>query len=109
MSVRHVTVRPGLYRDSVRLMQISQALEALPGVDSALIAMATELNVDLLAGMGFDPPVGAGPNDMLVAVSAADESTVASALERLETELHDPGPTASGTGGTGTGGSATAG
>jgi FdrA protein len=84
-------LRPGLYRDSVRLMQISQTLTGLPGVQSCLVAMATGLNLELLAGMGFDEPAGAGPNDMLVALAADDEPALAAALERLEVELVDAG------------------
>src|SRR6266540_2097710 len=60
---RHVDLRRGSYRDSVRLMQISQALQAVPGVSAALVAMATELNLELAAGMGFAPPEAAGPAD----------------------------------------------
>jgi len=80
VTARHITVRPGLYRDSVRLMQISQTLGGLPGVRGCLIAMATGLNLELLSGMGFDPPQGAGPNDMLVALAADEEPALAAAL-----------------------------
>ena len=34
--------------------------------------MATELNLDVLAGMGFDVPAEAGPNDLVVALRADD-------------------------------------
>src|SRR6266540_1589137 len=86
---RHVDLRRGSYRDSVRLMQISQALQAVPGVSAALVAMATELNLELAAGMGFAPPEAAGPNDMVVAVAADDDSALAEALRRLDGELAD--------------------
>ena len=39
----------------------------LDGVLAAQVAMATPLNVDVLAGMGFDVPA-ASPNDMVVAL-----------------------------------------
>jgi FdrA protein len=91
--VRHVETRPGLYRDSVRLMEISTALSGLPEVDMALVAMATGLNLELLSTMGFTAPPGIGPNDLVVAVSV--ESTVDNAmtgvLERLEIELASSG------------------
>src|SRR6266511_3971133 len=86
---RHVDLRRGSYRDSVRLMQISQALQAVPGVSAALVAMATELNLELAAGMGFAPPEAAGPNDMVVAVAADDDSALAEALRHLDGELAD--------------------
>jgi len=64
---RHVEIRRGAYRDSVALMQASRAIAAVPGVTAAMIAMATELNLDLITEMGFTRPGDAGPNDMVVA------------------------------------------
>lgn len=87
---RHVDVRTGQYHDSVALMQTSRALSTLDGVASALVAMGTELNLDLLAGMGFDVPE-AGPNDLLVAVDCADEATLDRAMQELASSL--PGHT----------------
>jgi FdrA protein len=98
--MRHVESRPGLYRDSVALMQISSALTRLPAVEAALVAMGTELNLDLLAQMGFAAPAGAGPNDMLVAIATSEEAdardphTMAAVLAHLEASLS---PTASST------------
>jgi FdrA protein len=89
MTARHVELRRGTYRDSVRLMQISQVLRDVPGVSEALVAMATELNLDLAADMGFAPPPDAVPNDMVVAVAADDDATLAAAVARLEAELSD--------------------
>jgi FdrA protein len=78
-------LRHGLYRDSVKLMQVSQALSSAPGVSAALVAMATPLNLELLPGLGFDPtPVaGATPNDLLIAVRADDEAALTGARARL--------------------------
>jgi len=81
---RTVEVRRGLYRDSVALMQMSHTVAGLPGVETALIAMATPLNLDLLPGLGFEPAAGTSPDDLLVAISADDDDALASALGRLE-------------------------
>ncbi len=81
---RTVEVRRGLYRDSVALMQMSHTVAGLPGVETALIAMATPLNLDLLPGLGFEPEAGTSPDDLLVAISADDDDALASALRRLE-------------------------
>jgi FdrA protein len=89
MTARLLEVRRGAYHDSVRLMQVSRVLAGVPGVSEALVAMATDLNLELLAGMGFPPPAGAGPNDMVVAL-AGDEAGVAAALDRLGAELDRP-------------------
>ncbi len=84
-----VEVRRGTYHDSVRLMQASRALQQAPGVEEALVAMATDLNHELLSGMGFDlKSIGdAGPNDLIVAVRAVDEQSVAHARRVLEEAL----------------------
>jgi FdrA protein len=84
--VDHLDVRPGAYHDSVTLMQVSRRVGDLDGVASALIAMATELNLDLLAGMGF-ASVDAGPNDLVIAVRADDEEVLERALVELDTAL----------------------
>jgi FdrA protein len=84
--VDHLDVRRGAYHDSVSLMQVSRRVGDLDGVTSALIAMATELNLDLLAGMGF-ASVDAGPNDLLVAIRADDEDTLTAALGELDAAL----------------------
>jgi len=51
--------------------------------------MATDLNRELLAGMGFEvESIGeAGPNDLIVAVRAADEQAVDHARQVLEAAL----------------------
>jgi FdrA protein len=87
--MRFLDLRPGTYRDSVQLMQVSQALRTVPGVTAALVAMATELNLELAAGMGFTLPPGAAPNDLVVAIGADDEAALAAALDRLEAELRE--------------------
>jgi FdrA protein len=80
-------LRRGAYRDSVSLMQVSRAVGAEPGVETALVAMATELNLELLAGMGFSAPADATANDMVVAVRGADDAALDRALHRLEAVL----------------------
>jgi FdrA protein len=88
MSVEHVEVRPGAYADSVTLMQVSAEVGRSDGVEAALVAMATELNVGMLPGMGF-APAGAAPNDLLIAIRARDEAALAAALTAVTTGLGD--------------------
>jgi FdrA protein len=94
----HVEVRPGAYHDSVTLMQVSRDVAAVDGVHDAQVAMGTDLNLDLLRGMGFDPPA-AGPNDLVVAVRADDDPAVQQALAALTQALTATG--SRGLGGTG--------
>jgi len=92
---RFVEVRRGAYQDSVSLMQVSRQVGSVDGTRAALVAMATELNLDLLAGMGFEPPAGAGPNDMVVALEGEDDAALERAraeLERALAELSAPHP-----------------
>ena len=60
---KHLQVRRGSYVDSVTLMQVSRRVASLAGRPRALVAMATELNLDLAAGMGFEVPTGPPERD----------------------------------------------
>ena len=97
----HVELRRGSYRDSVGLMQASRAVGALPGVDAAVVAMATPLNVEIYERMGFDAAdvASATPNDLLVAVRAVDEAALAAAVAEAERQLAPPAVAASGAAG----------
>ncbi len=85
-TIRHVMVRPGEYHDSVTLLRASQAAAEVAGVTAAQIAMATPLNRELAAGLGFDVP-DASPNDLLVTVAAVDGAAVEGALAAMTTAL----------------------
>jgi len=82
-----VEIRRGSYRDSVSLMQVSRAVGSVPGVETAFVAMATELNLDLLGGMGFAVPTDATANDMVVALRAGDDGALEQARVTLEASL----------------------
>ena len=82
-----VEARRGAYADSVTLLQISSQIGALPGVHAAMIAMATELNLELAAGMGFTAPEATGPNDMLIAVRTVDGETMSAAMAAVDAAL----------------------
>ncbi|MBO2452398.1 FdrA family protein [Actinomadura barringtoniae] len=89
-----VEVRRGAYHDSVTLMRVSRRLAERDGVAEAMAAMATELNVEVLARMGFEVPRDAGPGDLVVAVRA-DSGSLDEARSDLD-ELLRPQPVASG-------------
>jgi FdrA protein len=79
-----VAVRQGAYHDSVTLMRVSHRLAARADVFGAQVAMATELNLELLTRLGFTPPAGAGPADLVLAIEAADDAALRGALEALD-------------------------
>lgn len=85
----HVELRPGAYADSVTLLQVSRTVQGLPGVTAAQVAMATALNTEVLAEMGFEVPAEATPNDMVVAIRLADPDALAAALEGVDRALRD--------------------
>ncbi|GLZ03587.1 fatty-acid metabolism regulator protein [Actinomadura sp. NBRC 104412] len=72
--MKWVEVRRGAYHDSVTLMRVSRQVGELAGVDGAMAAMGTRLNLEMLARMGFEAPGDAGPADLVVAVSADGEA-----------------------------------
>jgi FdrA protein len=99
--MRHVEARAGAYADSVTLMRISADVQAVAGVSAALVAMATELNLGLLAGLDLAAPAGITRNDLLVAVQADDDEALAAALALVDAALS---PRAAGLHGEGSGG-----
>ncbi len=98
MSAEHVEARLGAYADSVTLMRVSSDVRQADGVQAALIAMATGLNLDLLPAMGFRPPPDAGPNHLLIAVRASGDAALAGALEAVDAALSARRPLSAGPG-----------
>jgi FdrA protein len=56
-------------------------------VQAAQVAMATELNVDVLTSMGFDVPAQAGPNDLVIALRTDTPDAVAAGLAAVADAL----------------------
>ena len=77
------------YFDSVSLMLMSRELKMAPGVTDAIVAMGTDMNVDLLKNMGFaiSELEGITPNDLLVAIDASDEETLHGAIDAANAAL----------------------
>jgi FdrA protein len=85
--VRHVSLRSGVYADSVRLMQVSREIGDRPGVSAVLVAMATPLNLELAAGMGLSPDGGAEPDQLLIALRATDDAELTAAVAAVDAAL----------------------
>ncbi|UQX90077.1 hypothetical protein M6D93_08760 [Jatrophihabitans telluris] len=97
MTVDSVLVQRGLYADSVALLQISQTLSQRPGVRTAQVAMATELNLQVLAGMGFVLPEQEWTgNEMVIAVRAEDTESAGAAADAVAGLLARPAGTQGG-------------
>jgi len=94
-----VLLRRGAYHDSVTLLRITQAVADTPGVTAAQVAMATELNVELTRGLGFDVPGDVAPTDLLIAVRGQDEHAVQAGVAAVDVAIADSrAPAASGFG-----------
>ncbi|HMG41464.1 MAG TPA: hypothetical protein VK611_09045, partial [Acidimicrobiales bacterium] len=81
-----VRVERGRYHDSVTLMRASAAGSGLDGVGAVIAAMATELNLGLLADGGFPLPE-VTPDDLVVAVQADDDAAAQAAVAEVERVL----------------------
>jgi succinyl-CoA synthetase alpha subunit len=79
-----------LYRDSVSLMQLADALGKLQGVERASVLMASAANLGLMREAGLlKDQVDAGANDILIAVQAKTDSAASAALAHAETGLKE--------------------
>src|SRR5262249_53649328 len=89
MTAVHCLVRPDTYRDSVELMRVASELEQIPGVTRAALLMATPANRALMAEAGLleGTALVAGPNDLVIAVAAAEITIAEAALARAESLL----------------------
>ena len=85
-------VERGRYLDSVAAMRIARRLGELPGVAAAALMIGTPSNKALLADAGLLAAEGQGaaPNDLLIAVRAADPAPALALAERLLTERAAP-------------------
>lgn len=83
-------VKPGSYYDSVSLMQLSTKAAATPGVRAATAMMATPMNLETMAADGLlvDELKGAGPNDLLLVVDAAEADVAETVLAQLNESLN---------------------
>ena len=84
--MKRAIVRKDSYYDSVFLMLISTDVKKVPGISEAVVAMGTEMNRDLIAGMGLSDPAvaGATANDLIITVDAQSEEAVAAAQAKVD-------------------------
>jgi len=82
-----VRVERGRYHDSVTLLRASAEARAVHGVATAIVAMGTEMNLGLLAEAGFGLDGEATPDDLVIAVRAADDPATQDAVHVVERVL----------------------
>ncbi|HEV3312286.1 MAG TPA: hypothetical protein VG815_17375 [Chloroflexota bacterium] len=86
MSARILRVIPNRYYDSVKLLRVSERLEAIPGIHLAAAVMGTPMNMELLVDEGF-AVTSARPDDLVVAVRAEDNVAAEGAIREMEALL----------------------
>lgn len=76
---------PSAYYDSVTLMLVAKELLAMPGVQDCAVVMGTPANLALMrdAHLLTDDARAATPNDLVIAVLAANDAAAASALAAI--------------------------
>lgn len=89
-------VKKNLYKDSVALMRVAEALQSLPGVKRATLMMATPANLDILDEANLLPAGAreAKPGDLVIAVDAAGEAEARAAIVEAEARLAGSGHSA---------------
>jgi FdrA protein len=85
MIVRTI-VKPNRYTDSVLLMSLASRAGRLEGIEEASALMGTPENKRLLAEAGLLDAQGkkAGPDDLIIALRAADKESLQAVEERIE-------------------------
>ena len=94
--MKRVIVRKDSYYDSVFLMLISTDVNKIDGVNDAVVAMGTEMNVDLISdmGLGTDEVKSSTPNDLIIAIDGESDSVldeVAETVDKLLTKKKGAG------------------
>ena len=88
MAIRTEILR-SFYQDSVVLMRVAGTLRTRPGIREAAAFMGTPANHELLdrISLATAESRGAGPDDLILAVDAADDGAAAEALAAARTLL----------------------
>jgi FdrA protein len=91
---RGTVIRKNEYHDSVFLMRAARRISEEEGIDQAALLMGTEKNKELLAEIGFpaEELATATPSDLILAVKARSQQSLAGVLENLDGWLRaEPG------------------
>ena len=91
-------VHPNLYKDSVALMRVAQAMLAMDGVVNATLQMGNPANKEILteAGLLTTEVASAGPSDVMVVVQATTSKACSSAMDAAKSQLAGTAKAASG-------------
>ncbi|TRZ91150.1 acyl-CoA synthetase FdrA [bacterium] len=91
---RGSVIRKNEYHDSVFLMRVARRISEEENIDQAALLMGTEKNKGLLTELGFpaEELAAATPSDLILAVKARDQKSLADVLGNLDVWLRaEPG------------------
>lgn len=82
-----IKIQPNTYVDSVSLMALSTKANQLNGVEQAIIAMATEMNKEVMKNVGLftDEIAQAQTSDLIIALDAKAEQDSEVLIQQIET------------------------
>lgn len=82
-----IKIQPNTYIDSVSLMALSTKANQIAGVDQAIIAMATEMNKEVMKNVGLytDEIAQAQTSDLIIALDAKEEHDSVELIQKIET------------------------
>ncbi|PKL49971.1 MAG: FdrA family protein [Candidatus Riflebacteria bacterium HGW-Riflebacteria-2] len=88
MVISHL-IKKQTYFDSVTLMLIGSQVKKLPGIDSTVVGMCTDYNIDSLKRLDMYQSVfdGLTPNDLIICIRAADQKTAEAGIAEVEKRL----------------------
>lgn len=88
MVVCHL-IKKQTYFDSVTLMLIGSQVKKLDGIDSAVVGMCTDYNIDSLKRLEMYLPAfeGLTPNDLIICIKASDTSTAEAGIAEVEKRM----------------------
>lgn len=83
-------IRKNSYFDSVTLMSIGNQIKSTEGIEEAVVAMATELNQEILENVGLatEETRQASPNDFIIAIKAESEELCDAAIQLVDEKLN---------------------
>ncbi len=89
--MKKIVVKKNRYIDSVTLMAVGDKIMKMQGIENAEVQMGTWANQELLAELGYEIPEGTGADDLVMAVTGADETCLEAAFEKIDDILEHRG------------------
>lgn len=88
--ISDVSIHKDAYKDSVRLLEATRAMQEVEGIEYAWVVMATPANIEALAEEGFTEGLDASSaNDLVFAVRGESEDRIAEAVDLATTRLFE--------------------